>query len=144
MIPEASAGEGTGPGPSSGATILVAEDDAPFRFILVEAFRDEGFEVVSAANGAEALDIYRRNAEKIDVVVADIIMPGMDGLTAAVEMRKIDDNVIFLFMSGYGPEHIKKIGVDMDDIPNSAFFLKPFAFRDMVRMIRSRKLPNQT
>ena len=62
-------------------------------------------------------------------------MPRMDGLTAAVEMRKIEDNVSFLFMSGHGSERIKEIGISLEDIPNSAFLQKPFAFKDMMNMI---------
>jgi two-component system cell cycle sensor histidine kinase/response regulator CckA len=124
--------------------VLVAEDDAAFRFLLSEALSEEGFEVLSAANGVEALELYRKNADNINLVVADVIMPGMDGLTAAVEMRKIDDNVFFLFMSGYGPERIREIGINVEDIPNAAFLRKPFAFKDMMSRIRMLVPPRQT
>lgn len=127
--------------PDSWVMVLVAEDDTAFRFILSEALNEAGFEVLPAANGVEALELYRKNADKVNLVVADITMPGMDGLTAAVEMRKIDDNVFFLFMSGYEPERIKEIGINMEDIPNAAFLRKPFAFKDMINMIRSLRPP---
>jgi two-component system cell cycle sensor histidine kinase/response regulator CckA len=115
--------------------VLIAEDDMALRFLLSEALRQEGFEVLSATDGIEAVELYRSNAEAVKVVVTDIVMPGMDGLTAAVEMRKIEDNVSFLFMSGHGPERIKEIGISLEDIPNSAFLQKPFAFKDMMNMI---------
>jgi two-component system, cell cycle sensor histidine kinase and response regulator CckA len=128
----------------SWAMVLVAEDDAAFRFLLSEALSEEGYQVLSAANGVDALELYRKNADNINLVVADVVMPGMDGLTAAVEMRKIDDNVFFLFMSGYEPERIREIGINMDDIPNAAFLRKPFAFKDLISRIRMLAPCHQT
>jgi two-component system, cell cycle sensor histidine kinase and response regulator CckA len=130
--------------PGSWVMVLVAEDDAAFRFLLSEALSEEGFEVLTAANGVEALELYRMNADKINLVIADVVMPVMDGLTAAIEMRKIHDNVFFLFMSGYGPERIREIGINMEDIPNAAFLEKPFAFKDMISRIRMLVPPHQT
>lgn len=121
----------------AGSFVMVIEDDATFRWLLGEALRYEGFEVLTAANGIEALQFYRENSDNVWLVVADIVMPGMDGLTTATEMRKIDDNVFFIFMSGYDPERIKGIGIRMEDIPNSGFFRKPFAFREMTSRIRT-------
>ena len=116
---------------------MVVEDDAAFRWLLGEALRYEGFEVLIAANGIEALQLYRENSDNVWLVVADIVMPEMDGLTTATEMRKIDDNVFFIFMSGYDSEWIDRIGIKMEDIPNSGFFRKPFAFREMTSRIRT-------
>jgi DNA-binding response OmpR family regulator len=116
--------------------VMVVEDDATFRWLLGEALRYEGFEVLTAANGIEALQMYRENSDNVWLVVADIVMPEMDGLTAATEMRKIDDNVFFIFMSGYDSGRINGIGMKMEDIPNSEFFRKPFAFREMTSRIR--------
>ena len=116
--------------------VIVAEDDAAFRFLLGEALREEGFEVLSAANGNEALELYRKNAENICLAIVDVTMPKMDGLTAATEMRKIDDNIFFLFISGYEGEHLKERGINMEDIPNADFLFKPFTFKDMISRIR--------
>ena len=122
---------------SAGSFVMVVEDDAAFRWLLGEALRYEGFEVLIAANGIEALQLYRENSDNVWLVVADIVMPEMDGLTAATEMRKIDDNVFFIFMSGYDSEWIDRIGIKMEDIPNSGFFRKPFAFRELTSRIRT-------
>ena len=119
-----------------GSGVIVAEDDAAFRFLLGEALREEGFEVLSAANGSEALELSRKNAEKVSLAIMDITMPGMDGLTAATEMCKIDDNVFFLFTSGYEREHLKERGINMEDIPNADFLFKPFTFKDMIDRMR--------
>jgi CheY-like chemotaxis protein len=116
--------------------VIVAEDDETLRFLLGEALSQEGFEVLPAANGREALDLYRRNADKVSLAIVDVCMPEMDGVTAAIEMRKIDANVFFLFMSGYDCEHLKEQGFSLESIPNADFLPKPFAFKDMMGRIR--------
>jgi two-component system cell cycle sensor histidine kinase/response regulator CckA len=120
-----------------GSFVMVVEDDTAFRWLLSEALSGEGFEVLTAANGREALQLYRENIGKVWLVVADVMMPEMDGLTAASEMRKIDDNVCFIFMSGYDTERIDEIGVKLEDIPRSNFLRKPFGLRDMTSRIRA-------
>ena len=121
---------------AAGSRVIVADDDETLRTLLSETLREEGFEVLLAADGLEALELYQKNANTISLVIADIIMPKMDGLHAAIEMRKIDENVAFLFMSGCDPERIRAIGISIEDIPNSCFFPKPFGFEEMVNEIR--------
>jgi|PlaIllAssembly_1097288.scaffolds.fasta_scaffold235389_1 hypothetical protein len=126
-----------------GSRVIVTEDDAAFRFLLGEVLREEGFEVLSAANGHVALDLYRKNAENISLAIVDVAMPKMDGFTAATEMRKIDDNIFFLFISGYEGENLKERGINTEDIPNAGLLFKPFTFKDMISRIRMLGLPHQ-
>lgn len=125
-----------------GSWVIVAEDDAVLRLLFCEALTEKGLQVLPAANGLEALELYRKNADRIWLVIADIIMPGIDGLTAAVEMRKINDEVYFLFMSGLDFRHIGLKSIKIEDIPNSNFFLKPFAFKDVINRIQTLKTPH--
>jgi two-component system, cell cycle sensor histidine kinase and response regulator CckA len=97
--------------------VMVVEDDAPLRSLLSQALAKEGFEVLTAPNGMEALQLYRKHAGTVWLVVTDVIMPEMDGLTAATEMRKIEDNVFFIFMSGYEAERIDRIGIKIEEFP---------------------------
>ncbi len=120
----------------SARRVIVVDDDETLRTLLSETLSQAGFEVLLAADGQEAVELYKRRRGEISLVVADIIMPRMDGLTAAMEMRKIDENVVFLFMSGCDSERINAIGISIEDIPNSCFFPKPFGFDDMVSRIR--------
>lgn len=119
-----------------GSWVLVAEDDVILRSLFSDALREKSLHVLSAANGLEALQLYRENAEKIWLVITDVMMPRMDGLTAAVEMRKINKNVCFLFMSGHDPQAIEEAVFNIDDVPNSDFYQKPSAFRDIIDRIR--------
>jgi two-component system, cell cycle sensor histidine kinase and response regulator CckA len=119
------------------SSVMVVEDDTALRLVLSEALRSAGLDVIPAADGVEAVELYRENASVVWLVVADILMPRMDGLTAASEIRKIDDDVFFIFMSGYDLEQIGRIEIRMEDIPRSEFLRKPFAFKDMVNRIRT-------
>jgi DNA-binding response OmpR family regulator len=123
-------------GAEPGSFIMIVEDDTSLRWLLSEALRTEGFTVLTAEDGSEAVQLYRQNAAKIWLVITDIMMPRMDGLTAALEMRKIDNNVFFIFMSAYDSERVNRIGIRMEDIPDCDFFRKPFSFKDMTSRIR--------
>lgn len=123
--------------PQARSFVMIVEDDAAFRWLLSEALSKEGFEVLTAANGIEALQLYREHIGEVWLVAADVMMPEMDGLTAAREMRKIDDNVSFIFMSGYDSERIDRIGIKVEDIPRSDFLRKPFGLKDMTNRIRT-------
>jgi DNA-binding response OmpR family regulator len=103
-------------------------------FILSEALGEEGFKVLAATNGTEALTLYRQHADKVSLAIVDVMLPGMDGLTVATEMRKINDDLFLLFMSGYDTEEIR--GGVIGDIPNAQFFRKPFSFENMIKRIR--------
>jgi DNA-binding NtrC family response regulator len=121
----------------SGSVVMVVDDDAALRWMLSQALSSNGFEVLTAANGAEALELYRENTCRVWLVVADIIMPEMDGLTAGIEMRKLDDSVHFIFMSGYDSGRIDSIAVKIEDIPRADFFQKPFVFKDMISRVKT-------
>ncbi|HVN25209.1 MAG TPA: response regulator [Syntrophorhabdales bacterium] len=121
--------------PSAG--ILLVEDDSSLMFVLSEWLSGEGYPIFTAANSAEALAQYREHAKDVCVALIDVMLPGTDGLTTAVEMRKIDDDIAFLFMSGYEVAEIKKIGINIEDIPRSEFFRKPFSFENLRNRIRS-------
>ena len=120
-----------------GSWVLVADDDMVLRFLFGDALRGKGLRVLSAPNGLEALELYRENAGKIrlgDYRRHDA-RDGY-GLTAAVEMREIDKNVFFMFISGHDLQMIEEAGLNIEDVPDSNFYQKPFAFRDIIGGIR--------
>jgi DNA-binding response OmpR family regulator len=126
-----------------GFSVIIAEDDPVLRSLFSEALIEKGLQVLIAADGLEALRLYRENADRVWLVISDVIMPGIDGLTAAVEMRKINDKVSFLFMSGRDFRRIGVGGIKIEEIPNSNFFLKPFAFKEVITKIQTMKLPHR-
>jgi DNA-binding NtrC family response regulator len=81
-------------------TILVVEDDAEMRLLLEEELRDAGYRVIPAADGAEALQ--RLTSAEIDVVVTDLVMPGLKGHDVLAEVRSRDPSVPVVIITAFG------------------------------------------
>jgi DNA-binding NtrC family response regulator len=79
--------------------ILIVDDDEQIRKLLVEYFRNLGYEVRFATNGAEALGKLSQN--DIDCIISDLIMPDMDGLELLKQVRAQDSKIPFLLVTGY-------------------------------------------
>lgn len=82
------------------ATILLVEDQAPVRQFVRKALEYGGYEVVEAHNGFEALAVLSRNPAAIDLILADVVMPGMSGRLLADTLANKYQAVKLLFMSG--------------------------------------------
>lgn len=80
--------------------ILIVDDQAGIRVLLVEVFNSEGYETFQASNGAAALEIVKR--EKPDLVLLDMKIPGMDGLEILKRIKEIDRAVKVIMMTAYG------------------------------------------
>jgi CheY-like chemotaxis protein len=80
--------------------ILVADDEAGVRGVLEIGMRQHGFDVWLAADGQQALDLYQRHGEAIDVVLLDVRMPGRDGPQTLAALQELNPRVCCCFMSG--------------------------------------------
>ncbi len=80
--------------------ILVVDDEEPIRGLLRQAFEMNGYDVVEASNGSEAVRIFRE--DEIDLVITDIIMPNKEGLESIMDLKEIDPDVKIIAMSGGG------------------------------------------
>ena len=87
-------------------TILVAEDDLAILKTLVMILRAAGYTVLDASNGTEALRLFEENAENIDLVILDVMMPGMSGKEVMNQIQIRGSRVPFLFSSGYSENAI--------------------------------------
>jgi PAS domain S-box-containing protein len=114
-------------------TILVTEDDARVRDLVREVLEEAGYTVLTAVNGAEAVEVFAAGRNSIDLVLMDVIMPVKDGVTAMQEIREIDPNVPVLFMSGYNEQMITRKGVFSDEIK---LIQKPIAPRILLCRIK--------
>ncbi len=115
-------------------TVLVADDEEAARGFLARALSQEGAEVLQAENGAEALAIFEGRAESIDLVVLDMIMPGMKGEEALERLRDRRHSVKVVISSGFMSEEqrekLKELGVQ-------GFLDKPYGEMEAVGMVRS-------
>ncbi len=112
--------------------ILVAEDDVYTRKGLVEVFEGEGYTVVAAGTGNEALELYSR--ELPDFVCLDIMMPGKNGYDVCREIRKKNADVPVLFISAKSEEIDKVVGLELgaDD-----YIVKPFGVREVLARVNA-------
>lgn len=104
-------------------TILVVEDDDSVRRLIVGTLGMCGFQVLQAADGPGALNAATQHAGPIDLLLTDVIMPGMNGKEVADRLAALRPGVKVLFISGYSGELIAKAGVLH---PGLAYLPKPF------------------
>jgi two-component system cell cycle sensor histidine kinase/response regulator CckA len=112
-------------------TVLLVEDEPTVRTVAERALTRHGYKVMTADNGEEALDILGRG-EPIDLLISDVVMPGMDGPTVVREARKSRPDIKILFMSGYAEEQLRK----SIDIENVNFLPKPFSVIELAEAAR--------
>ncbi len=87
--------------------ILLVDDEDNIRFIYEEELKEEGYEIISAANGMDALELFKQ--EKPDLVVLDIQMPGLNGIEVLRRMKTLDPSVPVILSSAY-PEFKQDLG----------------------------------
>ncbi|HTZ53407.1 MAG TPA: response regulator [Spirochaetia bacterium] len=107
------------------------DDQEALRTLLARLLEREGFDPLQAEDGTKAVELYK--AESPLVVVSDIMMPKMDGLTLLTEIRRIDRNATVILMTGQGNEDVL-----LKALRGGAtnFFKKPFAVRELIEEIR--------
>jgi len=89
-----------------GASVLIVEDDAGVRAFAAQVLRDAGTTVFEAENAAEALAIAARESRRLDLLLTDVVLPGIDGADLAGRLRALRPGLRVLFMSGYTPEEV--------------------------------------
>ena len=104
-------------------TILVVDDEAMIRQLLRWILAHLGYNVLSAASGAEALAIAART-DSFHILITDLNLPGMSGVELADELRATRPELMTLFISGSSREEFEDLGIEMSQ---SAFIPKPFS-----------------
>jgi two-component system cell cycle sensor histidine kinase/response regulator CckA len=112
-------------------TVLLVEDEAMVRTVAERALTRQGYTVLVAENGEEALEILGREG-KIDLMISDVVMPTMDGPTTVRAARATHPSLPILFISGYAEEQLRK----SIDIPNVSFLAKPFSVQQLAETVR--------
>ena len=114
--------------------ILIVEDDADSRVLLEKGLRSKGFEVVSAANGVEALSALE--SAQVDMIISDIMMPRMDGYELCRQVKESSRwaAIPFVFYSAtFVGEDDKRLGLSLGA---AAYIVKPMELDDMIRVIQ--------
>jgi two-component system cell cycle sensor histidine kinase/response regulator CckA len=114
-------------------TALLVEDEPEVRRLVERILQMHGYTVLSAASPAEAIAISRDRAESIDILVTDVIMPGMNGRELSRVLSNTRQNLRVLYMSGYTDAVIAQQGILE---PGTAFVSKPFTPDVLARKVR--------
>ena len=114
-------------------TILVVEDDDAVRRMTREFLKISGYTVLEARSGADAIQFMERREQPIDLVLTDVLMPGMKGRELVERLSKLRAGIKVLYMSAYTEDAAINIGVLS---PGTAFIEKPFSPDDLANKVR--------
>jgi DNA-binding response OmpR family regulator len=115
-------------------TIVLVEDDASVRSVIARALLRAGYCVLAASDGTEALESAVRAPSPVDLVISDVVMPGVSGPTVADAMRKLFANVKVLYVSGYTRDAMALRGVIDEGVE---VVQKPFTADILLARVRS-------
>ena len=113
-------------------TILLVEDEDGLRALNARGLSSRGYTVLEASNGVEAIEAFDKHG-RVDLVVSDVVMPEMDGPTLLKELRRRDQNVKIIFVSGYAEEAFSK---NLPSQEQYAFLAKPFTLKQLVAEVK--------
>ena len=113
-------------------TILLIDDEAVVRQLARATLEEAGFEVISANDGPDGLELFRRHREGLSLVILDLTMPEMDGKEVHRQLRQIDPEVRVLLSSGYSEHQVAQ----QFDESLAAFLKKPYQPGDLLEKVR--------
>jgi PAS domain S-box-containing protein len=114
-------------------TVLLAEDDDHVRGLVAAMLRQQGYTVLDARDGEDALAIARNHAGPIELLLTDVVMPNMGGRALAEQLRTVRPSTRVLFMSGYSDDAILRAGIQAG---GAIFIQKPFSRDTLASRIR--------
>jgi len=126
--------ENTGEDLTGSGTILLVEDEEAVRAFAARALKSRGYEVLEAGTGVEALEVIEERGNDIDLIVSDVVMPEMDGPTLLQELRKTNDKVKVIFISGYAEDAFKK---NLKSTEDFTFLPKPFSLKQLAEAVKN-------
>jgi two-component system cell cycle sensor histidine kinase/response regulator CckA len=114
-------------------TVLIVEDEEPVRMFTVRALKNKGYNVLEAYNGERALEIMAEVGDKVDIIVSDVVMPGISGPEMAEEIKKTRPNIKIIFVSGYGEDAFRE---NYGDVRDFHFLPKPYTLNQLAAKVK--------
>jgi len=114
-------------------TILLAEDEESVRKLIKEVLEADGYRVVEAADGEEAVNKFMENKDRIDILLLDIVMPKMSGREVYERIKKIKPDIKLLMASGYPADFISQKGILEEGLN---FIAKPMSPPKLLKKMR--------
>lgn len=113
--------------------VLLVEDEDVVRNFAARALKRQGYEILEATTGAEALEVMAEVNGEVDIIVSDVVMPEMDGPTLLRELRKTKPDIKVIFVSGYPHEAFEN---SLDQDSKFAFLAKPFSLPQLAAKVK--------
>ena len=114
-------------------TILLVDDEEFIRELGVDVLGQAGYRIIPASNGEQALEVYRKEQAHIDLIILDLIMPGMGGSKCLAELLKISPKARVLIASGYSPDASTKGALEAGA---AGFINKPYENKQLLDLVR--------
>ena len=111
----------------------MVEDEDPVRLFGARALRNKGYEVVEARTGEAAVDIFRQDPQRFDLLITDVMMPVLDGPTLIRIVREIRPTLRVVCISGYAEESMRQ---KLDSQSNIEFLPKPFTLKQLAGTVK--------
>jgi two-component system cell cycle sensor histidine kinase/response regulator CckA len=119
--------------PPLGVTILVVDDERISRRVAYRLLSEEGYRVFEADGHEEAMDTLRQAGGRVDLMLVDAVMPGIDGVSLVRQVQDQWPRIKILFMSAHPAEILARQGLTTLDIP---FLAKPYTRDELVTKVR--------
>ena len=116
------------------AHILIAEDDTSMLGFLKLALEKAGHEVTDRTNGVEALETLKGSTETFDLLLTDIVMPGMDGIELSQQATKVQPDIKVMFITGFSAVAVGREDIQAD---TAKVLSKPFHLNDLVEQVET-------
>ena len=131
--PQAAASESP-PAPRGQETILVVEDEAGVRALVIRLLQGLGYRLLQAQSGPHAIEVWNEHRDEIDLLITDIVMPdGMNGVQLAEHLRHERPLLKVIFTSGYLADLSHE---DISRHHSDAYIAKPFSLAELARLVR--------
>lgn len=125
----------------SAKTVLVVEDDPPALHVLSRQLTHLGYTVLWARDGWDALQILSHYRDRIDLVITDVVVPGLSGPALIHRARERHPDLAVIYVSGYDMDVVKRHGVDPDRMH---FLAKPYEASDLRHLVEAALEPPGT
>jgi two-component system cell cycle sensor histidine kinase/response regulator CckA len=110
----------------------LVDDERPVRMVAARALQQEGYRVIEAESGEDAIDLIRDHDGRIDLLLTDVVMPGIDGFTLARLARQDRPQMQTIVMSGYSED---TLNATSDEARGIHFLQKPFTLAELTRKV---------
>ncbi|WP_341528437.1 GAF domain-containing protein [Nostoc sp. UHCC 0302] len=120
----------------NGELILIVDDEIAILEMTKTLLEDSNYKTLTAINGIEAISLYAQHQEKISLVLMDIMMPLMDGLTASSILQQMNSQVKIIGLSGITLDH-HQLNTNGDYLSINVFLIKPYTFSELLDVIRN-------